>query len=164
MTGLLSYCEARKILFPLFKIYIGRSHMNNNPQGVSSREHLQLTAGGSSIWRRNFKPSAQTFSFSVESGQDKASSGGEDSRSPRKISLYRGADGGKGKFRRRKFKASAKKFSFLAAPGTWYVGGKEKIAGFWRRFLFLPGTRSVARWSEREDSRILEKISPFAWH
>ena len=94
----------------------------------------------------------------------KASSGGENSRLLRRNSLFwrrreRGTSAG-----RRRLQDFGEDFSFCLALGALRGGRKEKIAGFWRRFLLLPGTRSVARWSEREDSRILEKISPFAWH
>ena len=122
---------------------------------------LWLRAEEGKLKRRNFGASAQIFSVPAAPGRDKqvqkeqfqgfcanllcscgsrrkkASSKGEFSGFPRRNSLF---------WRRRERSAAA---------------GKEKIAGFWRKFLPLPGAGSVALWQEREDCRILKKISPF---
>ncbi|MEE3480709.1 MAG: hypothetical protein VZQ80_01825 [Lachnospiraceae bacterium] len=91
-----------------------------------------------------------------------ASSEGEFSRLLRKSSLSwrrreRGTAAG-----RRKLQDFGEDFSLCPAPGAWRCCRKEKIAGFWRRFLPLPGAGSVALLQEGENCRILEKISPFA--
>ncbi len=90
-----------------------------------------------------------------------AAFGGEISSLLRRNSLFwrcreRGAAAGK-----RRSQDFGEDFSFCLAPGAWRCGWKETIAGFWRRFLLLPGAGSVALRPEREDCRILKKNSPF---